>query len=125
MDTDDTESWTVAWDEHHEAPYMHKGVKWVSYDNEESIKVKSDFAYKHNLAGVMVWSIDTDDFRGKCGGPTFPLLRTINHALYLQEQGLASAGRPTASFLVLMAVTAILRQILWFTPPLPWEELLP
>ncbi len=112
MDTDDTESWTVAWDEHHEAPYMHKGVKWVSYDNEESIKVKSDFAYKHNLAGVMVWSIDTDDFRGKCGGPTFPLLRTINHALYLQEQGLASAGRPTASFLVLMALTAVLRQIL-------------
>jgi len=112
MDTDDTESWTVAWDEHHEAPYMHKGVKWVSYDNEESIKTKADFAYKHNLAGVMVWSIDTDDFRGKCGGQTFPLLRTINHALYEQEQGLASAGRPEVSFLGLLAVTAVLRQLL-------------
>ena len=38
MDTDDTESWTVEWEDHHKAPYMHKGVKWVSYDNQDSIR---------------------------------------------------------------------------------------
>lgn len=94
-DTDDTEEWTITWEESHKAPYMNKGLQWISYDNEESIRIKSNFAYKHNLAGVMTWSIDTDDFRGKCGGPTYPLLRTINNALYQQEQGLASA--PPAS----------------------------
>jgi len=37
----------------------------------------------------MVWSIDTDDFTGRaCGGPDFPLLRTINNALYKSEAGL-------------------------------------
>jgi len=110
-DTDDTESWTVAWEDSHKAPYMHKGLKWVSYDDQESIRIKTNFAYKHNLAGVMTWSIDTDDFRGKCGGPTYPLLRTINHALYEQEQGIAAGidARP-ASILAILAVTlAILR----------------
>lgn len=90
-DTDDTEEWETEWEDYHKAPYMYKGLQWVSYDDQQSIRMKSNFAYKHNLAGVMVWSIDTDDFRGKCGGPTYPLLRTINNALYEQEQGLAAA----------------------------------
>lgn len=112
-DTDDTESWTVVWEDSHKAPYMHKGLKWVSYDDQESIRLKTGFAYKNNLAGVMSWSIDTDDFRGKCGGVTFPLLRTINHALYEQEQGLAAGSKPAASGLLLsLALAAILRQFL-------------
>ena len=43
-----------------------------------------------NLAGVMTWSIDTDDFNGKCASLkdsldrteiTYPLLRSINVVL--------------------------------------------
>lgn len=39
-----------------------------------------------DLAGIMTWSIDTDDFRGDCavpGDPTpaFPLLRAINNGI--------------------------------------------
>ena len=111
-DTDDTESWTVTWEDSHKAPYMHKGLKWVSYDDQESIRIKTNFAYTHNLAGVMTWSIDTDDFRGKCGGVTYPLLRTINHALYEQEQGIAAAPdvfRPASVFTILAITLAILR----------------
>ena len=40
----------------------------------------------------MTWSIDTDDFLGMCNGPKFPLLRTINHALYRREQGIYNKG---------------------------------
>ena len=39
--------------------------KWVSYDNERSVKMKADLAWDKNLAGVMVWSIETDDFNGR------------------------------------------------------------
>ena len=48
---------------------------WLSYDNERSIQAKTEYAYDQGLAGVMTWSIDTDDFLGVCNGPKFPLLR--------------------------------------------------
>lgn len=81
--------WSVVWDKDIMAPYMHNNLKWVSFDNEKSIRKKSEYAYGQGLAGVMVWSIDTDDFTGNaCGGPDFPLLRTINNALYRSEAGL-------------------------------------
>lgn len=40
-----------------------------------------------NLAGIMVWSVDTDDFQGDCAmtednAPlTFPLMRAINKSI--------------------------------------------
>ena len=34
-----------------------------------------------NLGGGMVWSVETDDFRGHCHGQNYPLLRTINEFL--------------------------------------------
>jgi GH18 family chitinase len=42
------------------------------------------FAIKLDLAGTMVWSIDTDDFHGDCisnsggGSSNYPLMRTIS-----------------------------------------------
>jgi len=82
--------WTKVWEEHHLAPYMYRGDSWLSFDNERSITLKSNFAFDSGMAGVMTWSIDTDDFLGMCGGPKFPLLRTINHALYRREKGIYS-----------------------------------
>ena len=61
----DNASWSVVWEACHKAPYMVNMIKWVSYDNERSVKLKADFAYDMKLGGVMVWSIETDDFHGK------------------------------------------------------------
>lgn len=104
--------WTSVWEEHHLAPFMYRGDSWLSYDNERSIALKSQFAYDKGLAGVMTWSIDTDDFLGMCNGPKFPLLRTINHALYRREQGIYnSADRGAGGWMVipLVVMTVVTR----------------
>ena len=56
--------WEERWEPCHRAPYMVKRDKWVSFDNEQSVKLKADLAWDQRLAGVMVWSIETDDFQG-------------------------------------------------------------
>ena len=57
-----------------------RGDQWLSNDDETSISLKSQFALEKGLAGVMVWSIDIDDFSGSSQGPHFPILRAINMA---------------------------------------------
>lgn len=73
-------NWTPVFDDTNKAPYAYSGDQWVSYDNVQSIEIKMDFALSKNLAGAMVWSIDTDDFRGLCGS-AYPLLSAINRKL--------------------------------------------
>lgn len=80
----------------------------VSYDSARSIANKVRYAVKKGLGGVMVWSMDTDDFKGDCDdslnsdrfndyrtepkvklnfprmtGKTYPLLRTLNDAIVI------------------------------------------
>lgn len=64
-------------------PHAFKGDQWVSYDDVESIKTKVSFVKDLGLAGVRVWAIDLDDFRGKCSdqAESYPLLKTINQEL--------------------------------------------
>jgi len=61
--------WTIVREEHVFAPYAYKGNQWIGYDDEESIATKCDWVIDEELAGVFFWSIDTDDFKGKCGRP--------------------------------------------------------
>lgn len=99
--------WTNEWEEEHAAPYMFRGDSWLSYDNERSLQLKAEYAYDQGLAGVMTWSIDTDDFLGVCNGPRFPLLRTLNHALYRRQAGLRSSAAPSSQ-LFLSWLSAVL-----------------
>ena len=106
---DPNNGWNVTMDQYHQAPYMVKGIKWISYDDELSVKKKTQFAYDQGLAGVMTWSIDTDDFTGVCNGHKFPLLRAINNALYMRSQGIsekAGAGSVTGSSAAAAAAAA-------------------
>jgi len=63
-------------------PYAFKENQWVGFDNEKSIKKKASLVNKYNLGGGMVWSIETDDFRGSCHGNKFPLLKAIKHVVW-------------------------------------------
>lgn len=57
-----TAAWTEAWDDAAQTAYMYNDTKWVSYDDHRSIAVKARYAFDQQLAGVMVWAIDNDDF---------------------------------------------------------------
>uniref|UniRef100_W8B3L3 Acidic mammalian chitinase n=1 Tax=Ceratitis capitata TaxID=7213 RepID=W8B3L3_CERCA len=79
-----TEQWQVEWDEAQLVPYAYLGQQWVSFDNPRSIGLKAQYAKDNNLGGVMVWSLETDDFRNLCSGGKYPLLQTINRILFEQ-----------------------------------------
>ena len=70
------------------APYGYKGDQWFSYDDEKSLEIKSQYVLDQNLGGVIVWSIDTDDFHGFCGRKN-GLLNTLADVL--------NGGKPTPS----------------------------
>ncbi|XP_042214258.1 chitinase-3-like protein 1 [Homarus americanus] len=55
--------------------YSHSRI-WCSYDDHDSCVEKANYAKSKNLAGMMVWSIETDDFHGICGRP-FDLIKTL------------------------------------------------
>lgn len=76
-----TQSWPEKWDATAEVPYTSSGKNWISYDNHKSLTLKAEYAMSKGLAGVMVWSIETDDFKGICHTEKFAFLRTINKAI--------------------------------------------
>lgn len=61
-------------------PYAYKGDVWVGFDNERSLTEKVNYAIAQDLGGIMIWSVETDDFLGKCG-KAYPLLTVINELL--------------------------------------------
>lgn len=104
--------WKSNWDvESSEAVAKVKvgnNTRVVSYDSPRSIANKVRYAVQEGLGGLMVWSIDTDDFQGDCDealnvdrfndfrtepkvklnfpkttSKTYPLLRTLNDAVVL------------------------------------------
>ncbi|KAG5306552.1 CHIT2 chitinase, partial [Acromyrmex insinuator] len=85
------QNWTTGWDDESNTAYAINKDRVVVYDNRKAMIAKVEYAKRQKLAGVMVWSIDTDDFRGKCSllhgdmalldGRDYPLMKSINAAL--------------------------------------------
>ncbi|KAH8257943.1 hypothetical protein KR038_003363 [Drosophila bunnanda] len=73
-------NWETVFDAENGAPYAFQGDQWIGYDNVQSIQMKMQLVDSRNLGGAMMWSIETDDFRGLCG-ESYPLLKTMNRAL--------------------------------------------
>ncbi|PSN37008.1 Acidic mammalian chitinase [Blattella germanica] len=74
-------SWGKVWNVTNSVLYAYKNYQWVSYDDCNTIAVKIQWAVEHNLGGVMIWSLESDDFNGICGGEKYPLLKSINRGL--------------------------------------------
>lgn len=72
------QAWTEKRDPYVLAPYAYKDRQWVGYDDVESITLKAQYIKAMGLAGGMIWSVETDDFLGKCHNEKYPLLKAIN-----------------------------------------------
>ncbi|XP_076756261.1 putative chitinase 10 [Xylocopa sonorina] len=74
--------WNVVQDsEHRMGPYAYKGSQWVSFDDVEMIRRKAQYVRDMGLGGGMVWALDLDDFRGRCGDGPHPLMHTLQRVL--------------------------------------------
>lgn len=73
--------WPRQWDRLAQVPYTYSGNQWIGYDDVESVALKVKYAVHEQIGGIMVWSIETDDFRGVCQQGKYPLLNTINKVL--------------------------------------------
>lgn len=77
-----SDRWTVVRDPLNTmGPYAYKGNQWVGFDDVNTIRLKSHWIKKMGLGGGMIWALDLDDFRARCGCEAHPLLRTINRVL--------------------------------------------
>ncbi|EDW31122.1 GL20757 [Drosophila persimilis] len=72
---------TLVWDSEQQVPFAYRGNQWVGFDDERSLKTKTEWLKEQGFGGIMVWSIDMDDFSGRCGSGKYPLLNALNDEL--------------------------------------------
>ena len=56
-------AWEYTWDDTAKVPYLYNEAeqKWISYDNPQAIRTKTEYVNDNNLGGVMFWDITSDD----------------------------------------------------------------
>ncbi|BET02278.1 chitinase [Nesidiocoris tenuis] len=72
---------TLVWDNEQQVPFAYRGDQWVGFDDERSLKMKMEWLKEEGFGGIMIWSIDMDDFRGICGNGKFPLVNAMKAEL--------------------------------------------
>lgn len=72
---------TLVWDNEQQVPFAYRGDQWVGFDDERSLKTKMGWLKEEGFGGIMIWSIDMDDFRGVCGNGKFPLVNAMKAEL--------------------------------------------
>ncbi|KRZ77284.1 putative endochitinase [Trichinella papuae] len=72
------------WDDESKTPYLVHDGKWYSYDDPDSYSEKLTWLQNQGYGGAFVWSLDFDDFQGKCkltNNEKYPLIRMFNQLL--------------------------------------------
>lgn len=74
-------NWTRVFDNNTQCPYIYYNRHWIGYEDEESLRVKTRLIKQQGIGGVMLYSIDQDDYDGFCGQP-YPLLNFVHDQFY-------------------------------------------
>ena len=107
-----TGEWVRVWEEDMKVPYMYKGDEWLSYEDEQSVEAKVDYAEKQGLAGVAINNLAYDDFKGRCNfSRRFPLVRLVKEKLRkakdCNEAKSASSVHGSLALLLLLLATFV------------------
>ncbi|XP_069676821.1 chitotriosidase-1-like [Periplaneta americana] len=73
-------TWTVVQSDDPLYTYAYHDSEWISYDDPQTIEGKAQYVISNELGGMMVFSLESDDFGGNCG-PAYPLLNAVNTGL--------------------------------------------
>ncbi len=60
------------------SPYAYQGTNWFGYDDVDSVRYKAQYAKDKGFGGAFVYSVESDDFLGKCQLGKNPLTTTIS-----------------------------------------------
>lgn len=64
--------------------YASSANEWIAFDQATSLACKAKYVKMHGLGGAMIFSLNTDDFKGICvDGKQFPLTEVIYKILKL------------------------------------------
>ncbi|KAH3871505.1 hypothetical protein DPMN_034708 [Dreissena polymorpha] len=70
------------WDPVSQVPYWHSGDQWIAGEDTDSIRAKVNWMRQNAIGGIMLSSLDMDDFSGLfCTGEIYPLLHAIHSQL--------------------------------------------
>ncbi|CAH1106565.1 unnamed protein product [Psylliodes chrysocephalus] len=72
---------TLVWDNEQQVPFAYRENQWVGFDDERSLKTKMAWLKEEGFGGIMIWSVDMDDFRGSCGSGKYPLINAMRQEL--------------------------------------------
>ncbi|PSN37019.1 Acidic mammalian chitinase [Blattella germanica] len=72
------DNWQIVKNESEHFVYGYHDNQWVSFEDISTIVAKAELVNLKGLAGMMFWSLESDDFRDVCGGGTNPLLNAAN-----------------------------------------------
>lgn len=76
------DKYTRKWDDTAKVPYLvdDKGTMQITYDDSLSVHLKGEYAVEKNLPGVMVWSLEGDNW------DTWVLTRSLCDAIHSKDE---------------------------------------
>ncbi|XP_014241842.1 chitinase-3-like protein 2 [Cimex lectularius] len=64
-------------DDNYKVPYAFNGKEWISYEDQQSVRLKALYIQANGFGGAMIFSLNSDDFSNNCNNKAFPLTREI------------------------------------------------
>ncbi|KAL1442136.1 hypothetical protein MTO96_030930 [Rhipicephalus appendiculatus] len=72
--------WELMFDSSTHSNFLHRKHEWINFDDARSIAEKMEVIRNESVAGIMLWDISVDDFKGACG-PVHPLVAAVYSSL--------------------------------------------